>query len=88
MDLQEEKDGSTKPRLWPNHDDSSVESLEKDLAAAIASDHAQEYDGATGHRVLRKIDLYLIPWMWLGYGFVYYDKVREEEVKGERKDVI
>ena len=77
MASQEESDVTPKPWLSPRHDDSSVESFEKDLAAAIVSDHAQEFDRATERRVLRRIDLYLIPWMWLGYGFVYYDKVRE-----------
>ena len=77
MASQEEKNASAKPRLSPIHEDSSVESFEKDLAAAIVPDHAEEFDRATERRVLRKIDLYLIPWMWLGYGFVYYDKVRE-----------
>ncbi len=66
---------SVKPGLSVNHEDSSVDSFEKDLAAAIVSDHAQIFDIATERRVVRKIDLYLIPWMWLGYGFVYYDKV-------------
>lgn len=75
MASQEEKDGSAKPPLSANHDDSSVESFEMDLAAAIVPDHAQGFDPATERRVLRKIDLHLIPWMWLGYGFVYYDKV-------------
>ena len=77
MASQEEKNVNTKPQLSPIHDDSSLESFEKDLAAAIVSDRAQEFDSATERRVLRKIDLYLIPWMWFGYGFVYYDKVRE-----------
>lgn len=68
---------SAKPDLPLYHEESSVESFEKDLAAGIVSDRAQVFDAATEHRVVRKIDLYLIPWMWLGYGFVYYDKVRE-----------
>lgn len=80
MASQGEKDEA---RLSPIHDSSSVESFEKDLAAAIVSDHAQEIDRATERRVLRKIDLCLIPWMWLGYGFVYYDKVRAEEEECE-----
>lgn len=58
-----------------SHDDSSRASLDKDLAAAIVPNHAQHFDHATERQVLHKIDLYLIPWMWLGYGFVYYDKV-------------
>ena len=77
MASQVEKNVNAESRLSPIHDDSSVESFEKDLAAAIVPDHAQHFDRATERRVLRKIDLYLIPWMWLGYGFVYYDKVRE-----------
>ena len=87
MALQEDKRAPTEPRPFPNHDDSSLESFDKDLAAAIVSDHAREFDHFTEHRVLRKIDLYLIPWMWLGYGFVYYDKVREDtDIRnGERK---
>ena len=85
MAFQEEKDASAKRRpSIIDRDASSVESFEKDLAAAIVPDHARGFDRATETRVLRKIDLYLIPWMWLGYGFVYYDKVREEkEVKRE-----
>lgn len=67
---------SAKPGLSVAHEDSSVESFEKDLAAALVSDHAQVFDIATERRVVRKVDLYLIPWMWLGYGFVYYDKVK------------
>ena len=47
---------------------------EKDLAAIIAPPHAQPLHPADTRRVLRKIDLFLIPWMWLGYGLVYYDK--------------
>ena len=89
----EDKDGSAQLRNLPDHDDSSVGSFDKDLAAAIVSDHARGFDRVTERRVLRKIDMYLIPWMWLGYGFVYYDKVRDEE-EGEEgkkrrgKDVI
>lgn len=78
MASQEGKDASAKPGSSPGHDASSVETFDKDLAAAIVSDHARHFDRATERRVLRKIDLYLIPWMWLGYGFVYYDKVGEE----------
>ena len=64
-------------------DDFSVTSSEKDLAAAIVPSHAQNIDHTTEKRVLRKIDLYLIPWMWLGYGFVYYDKVRNHQIHSE-----
>ena len=81
MASQEGKDAPVKLRPFPNHDDSSTESFDKDLAAAIVSDQARDFDRFTERRVLRKIDLYLIPWMWLGYGFVYYDKVRDQEWK-------
>ncbi|KAL8968751.1 MAG: hypothetical protein Q9197_004715, partial [Variospora fuerteventurae] len=47
---------------------------EKDAAAAIVPDHALDLDRASERRVLRKIDLFLIPVMWMGYGLVYYDK--------------
>lgn len=94
MASQVEEDGSSKPRLTRTHDDgSSVESSEKDLAAAIVSDRAQDFGRAAEQRVLRKIDRVLIPWMWIGYGFVYYDKVsgrRRVVAKGEveKGDVI
>lgn len=81
----EDKHGSAKLRPSPDQDSSSVESFDKDLAAAIVSDHAREFDRLTERRVLRKIDLYLIPWMWIGYGFVYYDKVRREEKRQKRE---
>ena len=84
----EEKYAPTEQRPFPNHDDSSVESSDKDLAAAIVSDRAGEFDRFTEHRVLRKIDLYLIPWMFLGYGFVFYDKVREDTQKKEREEKV
>ena len=53
---------------------SSAQSFEQDIAAAIVPEHAQAIDRAIEKRVLRKIDLFLIPLMWIGYGFVYYDK--------------
>ncbi len=52
-----------------------TDSFEKDLAATIVPEEAQAFDIEIEQRVLRKIDLWLIPWMWIGYGFVYYDKV-------------
>lgn len=64
-------------RLAPDRDGSSAESSGKDLAAAIVPDRARGFDRAAEERVLRKIDRFLIPWMWFGYGFVYYDKVRD-----------
>ena len=46
-----------------------------DLAATILPSHAQIVDPGLSRRVRRKIDLVFIPLMWVGYGFVYYDKV-------------
>ena len=88
MASQEEKDGSAESRLSPSHYGSSGGSSEKDLAAAIVSDHAQAFDRATERRVLQKIDLYLIPCMWLGYGFVYYDKVRGGKGNEKENEII
>ncbi|KAJ5334131.1 uncharacterized protein N7506_007914 [Penicillium brevicompactum] len=47
---------------------------EKDAALAVVSDVAQEIDPVVARRVVRKIDLYLMPAMLIGYGMVYYDK--------------
>ncbi|CAI7630229.1 unnamed protein product [Penicillium pancosmium] len=47
---------------------------EKDAALAVVSDVAQEIDPVIAKRVLRKIDLYFMPAMLIGYGMVYYDK--------------
>jgi len=66
---------SSSPHISPRHDGSSIASRDKDIAAALVSEHAQHIDPAVERRVLRKIDVYFIPLMWIGYGFVYYDKV-------------
>ena len=71
---QEEKDVHTSHPLPVIEDGSSGGSFDKDIAATIVSEHAQSIDPDVDRRVLRKIDLYLIPLMWIGYGFVYYDK--------------
>ncbi|KAI4174636.1 MAG: hypothetical protein LQ343_002209 [Gyalolechia ehrenbergii] len=52
----------------------STQSLDKDQATAIVSDHALELEKSVESRVRRKIDMFLIPTMWIGYGLVYYDK--------------
>lgn len=62
--------------LQSDHQDRlAIPSFEKDAAAAIVSDHAIVLDKAVARRVQRKIDWFLIPIMWFGYGLVYYDKV-------------
>ncbi|KIX01735.1 uncharacterized protein Z518_09461 [Rhinocladiella mackenziei CBS 650.93] len=47
---------------------------EKDIAASVVPEYAQPWDKAVESRVVRKIDLALIPLMWVGYGLVYFDK--------------
>ena len=67
--------GTSTPPFGVKEETSSVSTAD-DLAAALVPDHAQQIDRGLERRVIRKIDLYLIPFMWIGYGFVYYDKVR------------
>lgn len=50
-------------------------SSQDDIAATILPSHAQPIDPVLERRVRRKIDLFFIPLMWIGYGLVYYDKV-------------
>lgn len=46
-----------------------------DVALAIVGEVSQDIDPVVEARVIRKIDLFLIPAMIAGYGMVYYDKV-------------
>ena len=48
---------------------------DQDIAIAIVGEHRQDIDPELEARVVRKIDLFLIPTMIFGYGLVYYDKV-------------
>ncbi|KAK5208725.1 hypothetical protein LTR99_001243 [Exophiala xenobiotica] len=47
---------------------------EKDIAASVVPEFAQPWDKQVERRLVRKIDLIIIPFMWFGYGLVYYDK--------------
>ncbi|KAF4556430.1 MFS-type transporter-like protein 13 [Elsinoe fawcettii] len=47
---------------------------DKDAAAALVGSEAKSWDPAVERRVVLKTDLLLIPFMWFGYGLVYYDK--------------
>ncbi|OQE17865.1 hypothetical protein PENSTE_c019G05711 [Penicillium steckii] len=51
-----------------------AQGMEKDAALTVVSDVAQEVDPVIAKRVLRKIDMYFMPAMLIGYGVVYYDK--------------
>jgi hypothetical protein len=48
---------------------------DKDIAIAVVGEHRHAIDPAVEARVVRKIDLFLVPAMTIGYGLVYYDKV-------------
>ena len=48
----------------------------QDIAIAMVGEHRQSIDPTVEARVVRKIDLFLVPAMFVGYGLVYYDKVR------------
>jgi hypothetical protein len=41
-----------------------------DIAAEVVGREAQQYDAAIERRVVRRIDLFVIPFLWIGYGFV------------------
>jgi uncharacterized membrane protein len=45
-----------------------------DVAAQVVGVEAQTYDQNVERRIIRKIDLWVIPFLWFGYGLVYYDK--------------
>ena len=51
---------------------------DKDIAIRVVGEHSRAIDPAAEARVVRKIDLFLIPAMTIGYGLVYYDKVGSE----------
>lgn len=45
-----------------------------DVAAQVVGAEAQAYDHTLERGIIRKIDLWVIPFLWFGYGLVYYDK--------------
>ena len=45
-----------------------------DVAAQVVGVEAQNYDHNVERGIIRKIDLWVIPFLWFGYGLVYYDK--------------
>jgi hypothetical protein len=56
--------------------ESGIPAENQELAIGIVGERRHEIDPAVEARVVRKIDLFLIPTMIFGYGLVYYDKVR------------
>lgn len=66
--LQGEKVGASSPVDARHDPESSVSSvsLDKDVAIGLVGEHAQDIDPVVEARVLRKIDLFLIPAMIVG----------------------
>ncbi|KAJ5825180.1 hypothetical protein N7474_002318 [Penicillium riverlandense] len=52
----------------------SIHGSEKDAALAVVGDVAQAIDPVMEKKILRKLDMYFMPAMLIGYGMVYYDK--------------
>jgi hypothetical protein len=61
---------------------------DKDIAIAMVGEHRHAIDPAIETRVVRKIDLFLIPAMVVGYGLVYYDKVSDLDCLGQSVAVV
>lgn len=53
---------------------SDIHHSDKDAAAELVPEYAQPIDLAVERQVVRKIDIRLLPFMWMGFGLVYYDK--------------
>lgn len=47
---------------------------DRDIAIAIVGEHRHQIDPTIEAQVVRKIDWFLVPAMFIGYGLVYYDK--------------
>lgn len=70
----DEKSAATAPvASWDPQQIQDVDK-DKDIAIAMVGEHRVPVDPAAERRVVRKIDLFLIPTMIVGYGLVYYDK--------------
>jgi hypothetical protein len=74
--LDDEKSAASVHNDSADLEDAAREGFEdQDVAIAIVGDHRHSIDPATEARVLRKIDMFLVPAMSIGYGLTYYDKV-------------
>lgn len=60
---------------------SAFRHLDKDVAVEIVLECARPVDRAIERQVVRNIDLTLMPFMWIGYGLVFYDKVQDERLQ-------
>lgn len=51
---------------------------DKNVAAETVAEYARPVDPVFERQVIRKVDLTLMPSMWIEYGPVFYDKVQDE----------
>ncbi|KAE8446767.1 hypothetical protein EG329_011672 [Mollisiaceae sp. DMI_Dod_QoI] len=72
--VDEEKSIATIPAVLQDVPQIQDVDRDKDIAIGVVGEHRHAIDPAVEARVVRKIDLFLIPTMILGYGLVYYDK--------------
>lgn len=73
--LQDSEKAAIEARSSPTHSEDAVISIEgKDDAIAIVGEHRHAIDPAVEARAVWKIDLYLVPAMFTGFGLVFYDK--------------
>ena len=54
---------------------------DKDVGAEFVSEWAQPVDHKVEREVVRKFDMILMPFMWVGFGLVCCDRVSDETVK-------
>ncbi|KAJ3961159.1 hypothetical protein N0V92_002133 [Colletotrichum tropicale] len=62
------------PKSHPRSEQSEKHARYQSSVLEAVGDHAQVVDPEIEARVVRKIDLFLMPAMVIGYGLVYYDK--------------
>lgn len=65
---------------------SDIHHSDKDAAAELVPEYAQSIDLAVERQVVRKIDIRLLPFMWMGFGLVYYDKVEDERINPSQRN--
>lgn len=76
--FENEKSSSTTPNRFADLENVPQADQDKDVAIAMVGEQRHAIDAAVEARVVRKIDLFLVPAMFCGYGLVYYDKVRND----------
>ena len=75
--FNDEKSTSTPPIASADPENAALSNArDQDVANAMVGEQRHAIDPAVEARVIRRIDLFLVPAMFCGYGLVYYDKVR------------